>query len=215
MRDRDRGPRTAVALAPATAPHWLPAGRAGIIAKPVTMGDSYDVALRDFGLLVAALAFATLAFDRRRVQRDSPPTATVGEALPLVRRRAGLRDRSRAATDPRPETEAATPASRWLTGRHPWDPPGRGLWSGHDGPAGSTALGSGRVLPRALTRAVRRGPACPSPQRRGPRHQGARRPASQRRPGPADPVLTSHPPVTPVWRRLSFAYAPTRPPKGR
>ena len=39
---------------------WL----AGIIVNLVTMGDYYDVALRDFGLLVAALALAVLAFDR-------------------------------------------------------------------------------------------------------------------------------------------------------
>ena len=39
---------------------WL----AGIILDLVTMGDYYDIALRDFGLLVAALALAALAFDR-------------------------------------------------------------------------------------------------------------------------------------------------------
>jgi hypothetical protein len=36
---------------------WL----AGIILDLVTLGDFYDVALRDFGLLVAALALARLA----------------------------------------------------------------------------------------------------------------------------------------------------------
>jgi hypothetical protein len=41
---------------------WL----AGIILNLVTMGDYYDIALRDFGLLVGALALAVLAFDRRR-----------------------------------------------------------------------------------------------------------------------------------------------------
>ena len=41
---------------------WL----AGIIVDLVTMGRYYDVALRDFGLLVAALALAALAFDRRK-----------------------------------------------------------------------------------------------------------------------------------------------------
>jgi hypothetical protein len=30
----------------------------------VSMGDFYDIALRDFGLLVGALALAALAFDR-------------------------------------------------------------------------------------------------------------------------------------------------------
>lgn len=39
---------------------WL----GGIILNLVTMGDYLDVALRDFGLLVAALALALLAFDR-------------------------------------------------------------------------------------------------------------------------------------------------------
>lgn len=39
---------------------WL----AGIIVDLLTLGDYYDVALRDFGLLVAALALARLASDR-------------------------------------------------------------------------------------------------------------------------------------------------------
>ena len=41
---------------------WL----AGIIVDLVTLGDYYDVALRDFGLLVGALALARLATDRDR-----------------------------------------------------------------------------------------------------------------------------------------------------
>lgn len=41
---------------------WL----AGIIVNLVTMGEFYDVALRDFGLLVGALALAVLAWDRGR-----------------------------------------------------------------------------------------------------------------------------------------------------
>ncbi|MCD6640627.1 MAG: hypothetical protein LT071_12030 [Nocardioides sp.] len=44
---------------------WL----AGIILDLVTMGEYYDVALRDFGLLVGALALAALAFDRGRSAR--------------------------------------------------------------------------------------------------------------------------------------------------
>ena len=40
---------------------WL----AGIIVNLVSMGEYYDVALRDFGLLVAAVALAVLAADRR------------------------------------------------------------------------------------------------------------------------------------------------------
>ncbi|GEP40359.1 hypothetical protein NPS01_40220 [Nocardioides psychrotolerans] len=39
---------------------WL----AGIIVSLVSVGDYHDVALRDFGLLVGALALAALAFDR-------------------------------------------------------------------------------------------------------------------------------------------------------
>lgn len=39
---------------------WL----AGIIVNLVSMGEYYDIALRDFGLLVGALALAVLAFDR-------------------------------------------------------------------------------------------------------------------------------------------------------
>lgn len=41
---------------------WL----AGIIVNLVSMGEFYDVALRDFGLLVAALALIALAWDRHR-----------------------------------------------------------------------------------------------------------------------------------------------------
>ena len=44
---------------------WL----AGIIVDLVTLGDYYDVALRDFGLLVGALALAVLAFDRDAAAR--------------------------------------------------------------------------------------------------------------------------------------------------
>ena len=39
---------------------WL----AGIIVSLVSVGEYHDVALRDFGLLVGALALAVLAFDR-------------------------------------------------------------------------------------------------------------------------------------------------------
>ena len=44
---------------------WL----AGIIVNLVTMGEYYDVALRDFGLLVAALALALLATGRTGSRR--------------------------------------------------------------------------------------------------------------------------------------------------
>lgn len=51
---------------------WL----AGIILNLVTLGQYYDVALRDFGLLVASLALAALAWDRSR--RPAAVHASVG-----------------------------------------------------------------------------------------------------------------------------------------
>ena len=44
---------------------WL----AGIIINLVTLGNYYDVALRDFGLLVGALALTALAWDRPEADR--------------------------------------------------------------------------------------------------------------------------------------------------
>ena len=41
----------------------------GIIVNLVSMGDYYDIALRDFGLMVAALSLALLATDHRRRTR--------------------------------------------------------------------------------------------------------------------------------------------------
>ena len=60
----------------AVAPRWgaplVALWLAGIIVDLVTLGDYYDVALRDFGLLVAALALTALAWDRVPSQdRDS------------------------------------------------------------------------------------------------------------------------------------------------
>ena len=55
----------AVAVAPRYGALLVAGWLAGIIVNLVTMGEYYDVALRDFGLLVAALALAALAFDRR------------------------------------------------------------------------------------------------------------------------------------------------------
>lgn len=55
-------------VAVAVSPRWggllVAAWLAGIILNLVTMGDYYDVALRDFGLLVAALALSLLATNR-------------------------------------------------------------------------------------------------------------------------------------------------------
>jgi uncharacterized membrane protein YphA (DoxX/SURF4 family) len=50
-----------VALRPAIGGYVVAAWLLGIIINLVTMGEYYDVALRDFGLLVAALALARLA----------------------------------------------------------------------------------------------------------------------------------------------------------
>ena len=52
-------------IAVAVAPRWgallVAAWLGGIIVNLLTLGDFYDVALRDFGLMVAALALAVLA----------------------------------------------------------------------------------------------------------------------------------------------------------
>lgn len=54
-----------VALRPAIGGYVVAAWLLGIIVNLVTMGEYYDIALRDFGLLVAALALARLASSRR------------------------------------------------------------------------------------------------------------------------------------------------------
>lgn len=53
-----------VALAPRYGGPLVAAWLGGIILNLVTMGEFYDIALRDFGLLVAALALTVLAWDR-------------------------------------------------------------------------------------------------------------------------------------------------------
>lgn len=58
----------AVAVAPRLGALLVAGWLAGIIVNLVSMGAYYDVALRDFGLLVGALALATLAFDRHKAQ---------------------------------------------------------------------------------------------------------------------------------------------------
>ena len=50
-----------VALMPRFGGYLVAAWLAGIIVNLLTLGDFYDVALRDFGLFVAALALARLA----------------------------------------------------------------------------------------------------------------------------------------------------------
>jgi uncharacterized membrane protein YphA (DoxX/SURF4 family) len=54
-----------VAVRPAIGGYVVALWLAGIIVNLLTMGEYYDVALRDFGLLVGALALARLAAGRR------------------------------------------------------------------------------------------------------------------------------------------------------
>ncbi|TDE14377.1 hypothetical protein [Jiangella asiatica] len=58
-----------VAVAPRIGAYVVAAWLAGIIVNLLTVPDYYDVALRDFGLLVAALALAQLAEAHRPVRR--------------------------------------------------------------------------------------------------------------------------------------------------
>ncbi len=60
-----------VAFRPAIGGYVVAAWLAGIILNLVTMGEYLDVALRDFGLLVAALALARLAYAARTTHRVS------------------------------------------------------------------------------------------------------------------------------------------------
>ena len=55
-----------VAVAPRLGGYVVAAWLGGIIVNLLLIGDYYDVALRDFGLLVGALALARLATDRGR-----------------------------------------------------------------------------------------------------------------------------------------------------
>lgn len=55
-----------VAFAPRIGGYVVALWLAGIIVNLITLGQFYDVALRDFGLMVAALALAGLASDRAR-----------------------------------------------------------------------------------------------------------------------------------------------------
>jgi hypothetical protein len=59
-----------VAIRPRFGGYLVAAWLAGIIASLLLQGDFYDIALRDFGLLLAALALARLAtaFDRNPAQ---------------------------------------------------------------------------------------------------------------------------------------------------
>lgn len=56
----------AVGLAPRFGALLVAGWLAGIIINLLTLGQYYDIALRDVGLMVAALALAALAFDRQK-----------------------------------------------------------------------------------------------------------------------------------------------------
>lgn len=63
-----------VVLLPRLGGYVVAAWLAGIIANLLLVGDYYDVALRDFGLLVGALALARLATPSREPGGASPTT---------------------------------------------------------------------------------------------------------------------------------------------
>ena len=58
---RPRQPAYQVAFRPKVGGYLVAAWLAGIIGNLLLLGDHYDVALRDFGLLLAALALGRLA----------------------------------------------------------------------------------------------------------------------------------------------------------
>jgi hypothetical protein len=66
-----------VAIKPRYASYVVALWLAGIIINLLTYSGFYDIALRDFGLLVGALALARLAwaYDRPRTGRDHPRAA--------------------------------------------------------------------------------------------------------------------------------------------
>jgi hypothetical protein len=63
-----------VAVRPKFGGYLVAAWLLGIIVNLVTLGDYYDVALRDFGLFVAALALARLAASPAASSADRPLT---------------------------------------------------------------------------------------------------------------------------------------------
>lgn len=65
-----------VAVRPSIGAYVIVAWLAGIILNLVTLGSYYDVALRDFGLLVGALALARLAGPPFRASAAAPASAT-------------------------------------------------------------------------------------------------------------------------------------------
>jgi hypothetical protein len=66
-----------VAAKPRFGGYLVAAWLAGIIVNLLILGEHYDVALRDFGLLVGALALARLATGLQRARRSVPSASTV------------------------------------------------------------------------------------------------------------------------------------------
>jgi hypothetical protein len=60
-----------VAVRPKVGGYLVAAWLAGIIANLLLLGDHYDIALRDFGLLLAALALARLATAFQPARHDA------------------------------------------------------------------------------------------------------------------------------------------------
>ena len=71
-----------VALMPRYAAYVVAAWLAGIIANLLILGQHLDVALRDFGLFIAALALARLA--QAHATRTRPSTRSVADDARIV-----------------------------------------------------------------------------------------------------------------------------------
>ena len=192
-----------VAVRPRFGGYLVAAWLAGIIVNLLLLGDYYDVALRDFGLLVAALALARLATafqPTRDADAASPDDAAERAALSTGRRRS-----SACAVEEPPRKDPMCPlpptpcprsphrsaaARRWRSSTAPRGRPGRAeravtdlLRRARPGPglraAGRTRRGG---WPAPTPSCSPRAPFDPHhlPQRRGLRRAGPR----QGHPGP-------------------------------
>ena len=66
----------AVALKPRYGAYIVAGWLAGIVINLLTASGFYDIALRDFGLMLAALTLARLAFDLRPAAATRTPLST-------------------------------------------------------------------------------------------------------------------------------------------